>query len=83
MCLTGAEVELEGGQKLTAKLVILGDGVHSKSAAKYHKMPLRVMDIVGWRYVRSAMHQLKCHALLICISLMQAKASEDSDVDTG
>ena len=61
MCLTGAEVELEGGQKLTAKLVILGDGVHSKSAAKYHKMPLRVMDIVGWRYVRSAMHQLKCH----------------------
>ncbi len=52
MYLTGAEVELEGGQKLTAKLVILGDGVHSKSAAKYHKMPLRVMDIVGWRYVR-------------------------------
>ena len=45
-------MELEGGQKLTAKLVILGDGVHSKSAAKYHKQPLRVMDIVGWRYVR-------------------------------
>ena len=46
-------MELEGGQKLTAKVVILGDGVHSKSAAKYHKMPLRIMDIVGWRYVGS------------------------------
>lgn len=56
---TGAEVELEGGQKLTAKLVILGDGVHSKSAAKYHKQPLRVMDIVGWRCVRRRVRQFE------------------------
>ncbi|CAL5228140.1 g11219 [Coccomyxa viridis] len=46
---TGAEVELAGGQKLTAKMVILADGVHSKTAAKYHKMPLNILKIGGWR----------------------------------
>ena len=46
----GAEVELADGQKLTAKMVILADGVHSKSAQKYHKVPLKVMDVAGWRW---------------------------------
>ena len=45
----GAEVELADGQKLAAKMVILADGVHSKSAQKYHKVPLKVMDVAGWR----------------------------------
>ena len=49
--LAGAEVELAGGQKLTAKMVILADGVHSKTAAKYHKMPLNILKIGGWRCV--------------------------------
>ena len=73
-------MELEGGQKLTAKLVILGDGVHSKSAAKYHKMPLRVMDIVGWRYVRRIMHQLdKPHGGNLLSTIEQRYPPEDSD----
>ncbi|CAK0785685.1 hypothetical protein CVIRNUC_008896 [Coccomyxa viridis] len=46
---TGAEVELADGQKLAAKMVVLADGVHSKSAQKYHKVPLKVMDVAGWR----------------------------------
>ena len=48
--MAGAEVELKGGQKLTAKMVILADGVHSKTARKYHKMPLNHLQIGGWRY---------------------------------
>ena len=44
-------MELVGGQKLTAKMVILADGVHSKTAQKYHKMPLTHVDVGGWRYV--------------------------------
>ena len=47
----GAEVELVSGQKLTAKMVVLADGVHSKTARKYHKMPLDLMQIGGWRCV--------------------------------
>lgn len=47
--IAGAEVELEGGHKLSAKLVILGDGVHSKTAEKYHKMSLKTVDVGGWR----------------------------------
>jgi hypothetical protein len=58
--LPGAEVELEGGQKLSAKLVILGDGVHSKTANKYHKMALKTVDIAAWRY-----NILRCHLVLI------------------
>ena len=54
--LAGAEVELEGGQKLSAKLVVLGDGVHSKTANKYHKMALKTVDIAAWRYTT-----LPCH----------------------
>ena len=45
----GAEVELEGGLKLQAKLVIAGDGVHSRSAAKYHKAALRKAPVGSWR----------------------------------
>lgn len=51
----GAEVELKDGRKLSAKLVVLGDGVHSKTASKYHKMPLKHVDVGGWRY--AFMHQ--------------------------
>ena len=40
---------LAGGQKLSAKMVILGDGAHSKTANKYHKMDLKTMDIAAWR----------------------------------
>ncbi|CAK0785681.1 hypothetical protein CVIRNUC_008892 [Coccomyxa viridis] len=46
---SGAEVELDGGQKLQAKLVIAGDGVHSRSAAKYHKATLRKAPVGSWR----------------------------------
>ena len=46
-------VELAGGQKLRAKMVVLADGVHSKTAKKYHKMPLKIMEIAGWRCVGS------------------------------
>ena len=56
----GAEVELAGGQKLSAKMVILGDGAHSKTANKYHKMDLKTMDIAAWR----------------CLSLSHAGASK-------
>lgn len=47
--MAGAEVELEGGQKLRAKMVVCADGVHSKTAAKYHKAPLQFTNIIGWR----------------------------------
>ncbi len=46
-------MELAGGQKLRAKMVVLADGVHSKTAKKYHKMPLKIMEIAGWRCVGS------------------------------
>ena len=42
-------MELAGGQKLSAKMVILGDGAHSKTANKYHKMDLKMMNIAAWR----------------------------------
>lgn len=45
----GAEVKLEGGQKLQAKLVIAADGVHSRSAEKYHKATLRKAPVGSWR----------------------------------
>ena len=49
MVAAGWEVELEGGQKLQARLVIAGDGVHSRSAAKYHKATLRKAPVGSWR----------------------------------
>ena len=58
----GAEVELEGGQKLSAKLVVLGDGVHSKTANKYHKMALKTVDIAAWRFTI-----LSCHTCPLCM----------------
>ena len=45
----GAEVELEGGRKLRGRMVVCADGVHSKTAAKYHKAPLQFTRIIGWR----------------------------------
>jgi 2-polyprenyl-6-methoxyphenol hydroxylase-like FAD-dependent oxidoreductase len=46
---SGATVTLEGGEKFHGRFVVLGDGVHSKAAAKYHKNKLEFMHFVGWR----------------------------------
>ncbi len=43
-------MELKDGRKVSAKMVVLGDGVHSKTAGKYHKTPLKHVDVGGWRY---------------------------------
>ncbi|CAL8469098.1 g8639 [Coccomyxa elongata] len=48
---TGAEVTLEDGHKLHCRFVVLADGVHSKTAAKLHKVKLEYMHIVGWRAI--------------------------------
>ena len=58
--MAGAEVELAGGHKLRAKMVVLADGVHSKTAKKYHKMPLKIMKIAGWRCERLLSHTQSC-----------------------
>jgi len=62
-------VELVGGQKLTAKMVILGDGVHSKTAQKYHKMPLTQVDVGGWRYVLLTTLVNPCVVSHLCVGL--------------
>ena len=49
-------MELKDGRKLSAKMVVLGDGVHSKTASKYHKMPLKHVDVGGWRYALTHQH---------------------------
>ena len=54
----GAEVELEGGRKHRAKMVVCADGVHSKTAAKYHKAPLQFTKIIGWRCALRLAHPL-------------------------
>ena len=45
----GAEVTLESGEKLRGRFVVLADGVHSQTAAKYHKAQLEYMNDIGWR----------------------------------
>lgn len=42
-------MELEGGQKLKGRIVVLADGVHSRTASQYHKAKLDYMDVVAWR----------------------------------
>ncbi len=42
-------MELEGGQKLRGRCIVLADGVHSKTAERFHKAPLEYMDVVAWR----------------------------------
>ena len=71
--LAGAEVELEGGQKLSAKLVVLGDGVHSKTANKYHKMALTTVDIAAWRYTSYPFAFVPSHLKCVdtCITQIQ------------
>jgi 2-polyprenyl-6-methoxyphenol hydroxylase-like FAD-dependent oxidoreductase len=44
-------VEVEGGQKLPCRLAVLADGVHSKTAAGFHKAKLEYMGAVAWRLV--------------------------------
>ena len=56
----GAVVELAGGQKLSAKMVVLGDGAHSKTANKYHKMDLKMIDVAAWRCLPL---QCKCRCM--------------------
>ena len=53
---TGATVTLEGGEKFHGRFVMLGDGVHSKAAEKYHKAKLEFMHFVGWRCAHTPHH---------------------------
>ena len=59
-------MELVGGRKLQAKLVILADGVHSKTAQKYHKMPLKHVDVGGWRYILLTILVISCSSSQLC-----------------
>lgn len=45
---------LEGGQKLAAKMVVLADGVHSKTATEHHTARLDYQNRIGWRYAVAA-----------------------------
>ena len=48
---------LEGDKEFYGRFVVVADGVHSKTAAKYHKAQLEYMNYVGWRYAAHA----PCH----------------------